>query len=62
MRDLVFFFVMLKVVYKVWIVGALVLYGSLMVDVGAVVVIRVGKSLLLVGVIEVGGVFEKDVS
>ncbi|MBY0565098.1 MAG: glutamate 5-kinase [Hyphomonadaceae bacterium] len=45
--------------YKAWIAGSLAPQGALVVDDGAAVALRAGKSLLPAGVIEVRGAFEK---
>jgi glutamate 5-kinase len=48
-----------KAAYKAWIAGSLSAQGALVVDDGAATALRVGKSLLPAGVIEVRGAFEK---
>lgn len=45
--------------YKAWIAGTLTPRGSLIVDEGAMVALRAGKSLLASGVREIRGAFEK---
>ncbi|MEQ1707415.1 MAG: glutamate 5-kinase [Terricaulis sp.] len=45
--------------YKAWIAGHLAPQGALIVDSGAASALRVGKSLLPAGVVEVRGAFEK---
>jgi glutamate 5-kinase len=48
-----------KAAYKNWIAGTLAPQGALVVDAGAAVALRAGKSLLPAGVLTVRGAFEK---
>lgn len=52
-----FVLVILVSVCKVWIGGMLELCGEIVLDVGVVKVLKLGKSFLLVGIIFVKGVF-----
>lgn len=48
-----------RAAYKAWIAGALAPRGALSIDAGAATALRSGKSLLVSGVTEVAGAFEK---